>query len=184
MATDTDIFFNDTWKLFFHDPSDSDWTMESYVALGVISNTDDFWAATNTIAPHIASGMFFLMREHVFPCWDDTYNIDGGCYSVRVPRANARDAMIDMMIATLGETLLSEEHRSKWDMINGISISPKNAFNVIKIWMGKGDPVDYEHLWLPASRTKDVLYTKFRDQISGSSNRKAPRPPYPRAGCN
>lgn len=163
-----DVFLNDTWKLFFHNPSDSNWTMESYVPVSIISSVEDFWESVNAISPWLSTGMFFLMREHVFPCWDDTYNIDGGCYSIRVPKENAQESMTDMMMSAIGETLLKPEKRDRWDKINGVSISPKNAFNVIKVWMGKGEHLDHEDMKLPSCRTKDVLYSDFRDQIKRS----------------
>jgi translation initiation factor 4E len=167
-AATEDVFLNDTWKLFFHNPSDSNWTMESYVPVSIISSVDDFWESVNAISPWLSTGMFFLMREHVFPCWDDAYNIDGGCYSVRVPKERAEECMKEMMMATIGETLLIPEKRESWSKINGVSISPKNAFNVIKVWMGKGDHLDHEDMQLPSCRTKDVLYANFRDQITRS----------------
>lgn len=169
MSSSNDVaFLNDTWKLFFHNPSDTNWTRESYVSVSMISSVDDFWESINAVSPWMSTGMFFLMREHVFPCWDDTYNIDGGCYSIRVPKANAKDSMIDMMMRVVGERLLVDEKKDRWDKINGVSISPKNAFNVIKVWMGKGDHVEHTDMWLPASRTQDVLYSDFRDQIKRS----------------
>jgi len=164
------VYLNDIWKFYFHDPSSPDWTLKSYVSLGVISSVTDFWHSVDPVYPLLSTGMFFMFREHISPVWDDVENIDGGCYSVRVPRAEANDAMMDVLMAAVGETLLSESVRDRWAMVNGVSISPKNAFSVIKLWMGKGDVPEEDDLWLPACRTKDVLYATFRDQILKSKD--------------
>lgn len=167
-GTMSDIFLNDIWKFYFHDPSSPDWTLKSYVSLGVVSSVDDFWSVVNPVYPLLSTGMFFMFREHITPVWDDPENIDGGCFSVRVPRGDANDAMMDMLMATIGETLLSEDIRDRWHMVNGVSVSPKNAFSVIKVWLGKGDIPEEQQLWLPSCRTKDVLFSSFREQIQKS----------------
>jgi len=173
-----DVFLNDAWKLYYHSPDDDDWRLESYVSVAMISSVRDLWTAVNTSAPWMQDGMFFLMREYVQPVWDDPAVIDGGCYSIRVPREHATASMVDMMIATCGETVLAEPIRERWASVCGVSISPKNSFNVIKVWLGPGEVPGEQQLWMPATRTKDVFYSPFRDQISRS---KKPATPLPQA---
>lgn len=160
-----DVFLNDVWKLYYHSPDDDDWRLESYVSIGVVSSIGDFWTVVNTIRPWMRDGMFFFMREFVQPVWDDPAVIDGGCFSVRVPREHAPEALVDMMMAAAGETLLAEAARDRWDMVCGISISPKNSFNVIKVWLSEGDAPPESQVWMPACRTKDVFFSMFRESI-------------------
>ena len=42
MASMEDQFLNDTWNLYFHDPDNSNWDMESYVLLTTISTVQDW----------------------------------------------------------------------------------------------------------------------------------------------
>lgn len=127
-----DAYLNDVWSMYFHDPNDTNWTNASYVNLGSISTVDDFWNHATQFKDHIHKGMFFLMREHVFPYWDDPANINGGCFSIKVLKDDMHAYWEDMCVKLLSESLLRD--KSKWDIINGISTSPKKHFCIIKIW--------------------------------------------------
>ena len=133
-----DIFFNDTWKLYFHDPSSSDWEKTSYIHLMDISSIYDFWNMYDVLKPKLHMGMFFIMREHIFPKWDDEHNKNGSFVSIKVLKNMLSEFGEDILIKLLGETLLNSniyninEH---WDKINGVSFSPKKHFCIVKIWM-------------------------------------------------
>ena len=75
---------NDIWSIYFHDPNDKDWTMKSYHHLSMLSTVDDFWVVHKAMQDKVADGMFFIMREYIFPCWDDPENKEGGCFSIKV----------------------------------------------------------------------------------------------------
>lgn len=170
-----DVFLNDVWILRYHSPEDDDWRLESYVTIMIVSSVDDLWTAVNSVAPYIKDGMFFLSREYVSPTWDDPAVIDGGSYSIRVPREASTDAFIDMMVAAAGETLLAEDARDRWDTVCCVSISPKNTNNVIKIWMSDADPPDKSKIWMPGCRSDEVFFSLFRESIIRS--KKPVRPP-------
>ena len=76
-------------------------------------------------------GIFFLMRDGVFPKWEDSRNINGGCWSIRVSRSEICNTWNELTMAMIGEYLYNKEERN--DEINGLSISPKKNFCVIKI---------------------------------------------------
>jgi hypothetical protein len=42
-SIEEDIFINDVWNLYFHDPYDVNWNNESYMRLSTIASVDDFW---------------------------------------------------------------------------------------------------------------------------------------------
>lgn len=160
-----DVFLNDVWVLWFHSPECDDWRLESYVQIAIVSSVDDAWKAINSISHWIPDGMFFLMREYVSPTWDDPAVIDGGSYSIRVPREHASDAFRDMCFVALGETLLAESARDRWDEVRGLSISPKNHHCVLKIWMSEPEPPAKELVWMPSCRTEEVFFSMFRESI-------------------
>lgn len=126
---------DDMWNVHFHDPFDNDWTLKSYHRLMTVSTCDDFWTVTDAIGEKILDGMFFVMREHIFPCWDDPENKEGGCFSIKVPKSHSVMFWQEICAAVLGETFFKDVHASK--QVNGISISPKRTFCIFKIWMSK-----------------------------------------------
>lgn len=128
-----DLWLNDVWSAYFHDPADASWTLDSYKRLGDVATVGDLWRTLLTVEPFVTSGMFFVMREHVFPCWDDKANIEGGCVSIKVPARAATAAWELMLKRAVGETLMADD--GAWDALNGISISPKRGFCIIKLWL-------------------------------------------------
>ena len=42
MSEETDIFLNVTWSLYFHDPDNSNWGIESYILISTISSVHDW----------------------------------------------------------------------------------------------------------------------------------------------
>lgn len=62
-----ETWLSDIWTWYFHDPGDSRWTLDSYRRLCDISTIEEFWRLHEAHAPLLTRGMFFLMRECVFP---------------------------------------------------------------------------------------------------------------------
>lgn len=130
-----ETFLNDVWNVYFHDPFETDWTVKSYLRLSSISSVEEFWVNMNSMKPHVHKGIFFIMREYVFPCWDDPHNINGGCLSIKILKDHLPEFWEDLCVKLLGETLLKDEHREHWNLVNGISSSPKKHFCIIKVWL-------------------------------------------------
>ena len=167
-----DAFLNDTWRAFFHDPANSDWTMQSYVPLTTVGSVKDAWLLHNTIDGLVSRGMFFLMREHVFPCWDDKHNIDGGCVSIKVRHSDTPAVFRDLVNRMLGETLVDG---AEWDHVNGISVSPKKEFNIIKLWLSGPDVFDRGSLYIHPDHAASAIYTSFRKHIVQTAAVRRPR---------
>ena len=132
---DEEMWFNDVWSLYFHDPTDDNWNKDGYTNMGTLSNVKEFWTIFNIIRDNIHKGMFFMMREHIFPVWNDEENKKGGFMSIKILKERAAGFCDELLVNLLNESLLKEEHRSKWNFVNGISISPKRHFCIIKIWL-------------------------------------------------
>lgn len=172
MMASEDIYLNDVWTMYFHDPNDINWTNSSYLNLGNISTVDDFWNHTTQLKENVHKGMFFLMREHVFPYWDDPANIHGGCFSIKVHKDEMVTYWEDTCIKLLGETLLKDPSMN--DVINGISTSPKKYFCIIKIWTRNLDlankPVS-ECLNLLSNHHGDILFKSNMENISNDHSK-------------
>lgn len=126
-----------TWTLWFHNPEDSKWSLSSFTKVSSFNTWTDFWHIIDNLINYkkdstdvFGEGMFFLMRDNIPPLWENSANIRGGSYSFRVQRREATDLYLVYCIASMIDQLTNET----LNKINGISISPKKNFNIIKIW--------------------------------------------------
>lgn len=160
------LYLNDTWSCYFHNPLDENWTVESYIKLMDIGSAEDFWIFHSLIGEHVKNGIFFLMREHVFPCWDDPANLHGGCLSIKILKDDMMEFWQQLCVRLLTETLLKPKHRKLWNMVNGISTSPKRNFCIVKIWVGVPELSNVDVFDLPCEYNGEVIYKTNISNIS------------------
>jgi hypothetical protein len=161
---------NDLWTVYFHDPADTDWTTSSYVRIGDIGTVEDFWCHADCWKSKISHGMFFVMRDGIFPCWDDVNNIDGGCISIKVLKEAMPEFWEDCCMKILGESILKPELRDKcWSLVNGISTSPKKHFCIIKIWVKSPEIAKKEWFDMMSTYYGDIIYKGNRDNIENDN---------------
>jgi len=166
-----EVYLNDIWNVYFHDPVDVDWTTPSYKLLCSIGSVPEYW--TNMHGPlkdKLHKGIFFVMREYVFPCWDDPNNINGGCLSIKILKDQLATFWDDLCIKMLGETLLREDKMSSWNLVNGISTSPKKHFCIIKIWLKDDTLSNKEYFNLLPTYYGDIFFKSNLDNIHQDSN--------------
>ena len=123
----------DKWTMWAHLPHDTDWTIESYkkiITLNSLQQSIEFFNLFPDLL--IKNCMLFLMREGIQPIWEDSRNISGGCFSYKVNNKNVLTCWKNLCCLLLGETLTKNEISNH---INGITISPKKNFCIIKIWL-------------------------------------------------
>lgn len=124
-------FPSGTWTLYFHSPEESKWTLNTFVSLGSMKTWKDFWTVMDALgAEPFSDGMFFLMRDPIPPLWENHQNIRGGYYSFRCQKRDATESYVNYMIAAIMGQLTTLDTNK----INGLSISPKRGFNIVKIW--------------------------------------------------
>lgn len=157
-----ELLLEDMWSLYHHHTADKDWNFDSYHLLTCMSSAEEFWAVQKELASYLAGGMFFLMREHVFPCWDDPNNISGGCISVKVPMTD-----ITQYWQHLASSVLSERLGPN---VTGISCSPRHSFCIFKVWTSHLD-VQPELLLLPRGYIGDPMFKSNRDNIRNDQER-------------
>ncbi len=125
---------NDKWVLWAHLPHDTDWTLKSYKEIYEISNIETVNAINKTIPEKMVKNcMLFLMRKNINPTWEDPKNSKGGCFSFKVINKNVYDVWVNLVMAITGEYISKDTNFL--NSINGITISPKKSFCIIKIWM-------------------------------------------------
>jgi len=105
-----------------------------------------------------SDGMFFLMRDPAPPLWESHHHIRGGCYSFRCPKKEAPDVYLTYIIAAMLNGVTHDTNNK----INGISISPKRGFNIIKLWNSDNQYDKPSNLVSVSSiREADIIYTQF-----------------------
>jgi hypothetical protein len=120
-----------SWVLWYHDPNNSDYSLNSYIKISGIVSAQHFWTVVEAISPEAwNSGMFFLMREGIRPLWDAPENDKGGAWSKKIDATETRDVFLDCMVHCLAEKMLTKQN----ECIAGVTLSPKGQFHIIKIW--------------------------------------------------
>ena len=179
---------NSKWVVWYHNPSDKSWTKESYKDILELLTLEDYLVLKNSweeCLPSVSEGMFFLMRKLdngkvIYPQWEDVNNKDGGYWSFKINKEDAQSVWFKLCSFTLGECICANTMESL--QVNGISISPKKNFCIIKIWNNNHKKEDIKLLsekltFLDMSEVKYSSHVKNieRDtskQIKYTNNRK------------
>ncbi len=158
-----EIQLSEKWIIWYHHVSDTNWLEESYTKLFEIETLEDFWKINNTIRTY-TSGMFFVMRENIFPRWEDINNIDGGYWTFRISKKDLDQIWTTLFATLVGNTLTKKIENM--DMINGISISPKINNCIIKVWNNDYNKNDIELLndQITGLVLGEAFYRKHQDQ--------------------
>ena len=124
---------SEKWVVWAHLPHDTKWSMNSYISIMTVTYVEEITALMHTLPDSLLSTcMFFCMKEHVKPVWEDPANKQGGCFSYKITQSIA-DCWRNVAYSMVGKTLSKE--KAFQDSINGISISPKKNFCILKVWM-------------------------------------------------
>jgi hypothetical protein len=131
---------NCNWIVWYHNPADKTWSLDSYKDILEIHSIEDYLVLKNSweqCLPEVNEGMFFLMRklktgQVVYPLWEDPNNANGGVWSFKIDKDVAQEVWFKLCSYTIGETICHNTMESL--QVNGISISPKKSFCIIKIW--------------------------------------------------
>ena len=123
------------WDLYYHLPQNKNWDLSSYkLILGDIDTADKLVTIVEALTPNVMKYcMLFVMRSGVTPMWEDPKNRSGGFFSYKVANKYVPDVWKTLFYAMCGETLSTNPKYSP--LINGITVSPKKSFCIIKIWM-------------------------------------------------
>ena len=146
-----------TWNLYYHDPNNSDYSIESYIKILDIKTVADFWTVVEAISADAwNSGMFFFMRDGYRPLWDAPENDKGGAWSKKVDASETHGVFVDCMVHCMANTLLTKNN----ECVAGVTLSPKGQFHIIKIWNTTTTVSDYR-LFRPSLKMKissDIAY--------------------------
>jgi|TARA_B110000914_G_scaffold177913_1_gene159562 hypothetical protein len=123
---------NNNWVIWYHD-NNNDWTINGYKKIYEITTIEDFWEIYLRLNNYILlKGQFFLMKKGIEPIWENEENVKGGCWSYKINKNDSFMSWLYLSINICGE-IITKDHKNI-DSINGISLSPKKNFCIIKIW--------------------------------------------------
>ena len=129
----SDLKLQNEWILWNHELNNKSWTNDSYKNIFEFKNLYDLKLYFDNLdLLQLQNSMYFIMRNGIFPTWEDKNNKYGCCASFKV----LSNDILETWKLLLQNILCENIHKNikKYDNINGISISPKKEFNIIKIW--------------------------------------------------
>jgi hypothetical protein len=147
------------WVLYHHSMSENKWTLSTFQNVATMSTWREFWAVMEALrSSTLTESMFFLMRKGIDPLYENFQNIRGGSYSLRINKDQAGECFIAYAIAMM----LGEATTEKANVINGMSISPKRGFCILKVWntdcIKYKDPAELTIHW-EGLHPAEILYT-------------------------
>jgi hypothetical protein len=119
------------WNLWIHDSTSTDWTLASYSKIYDIPSIGHFWSYMNNFSKYdIGKHHMFIMRDGIYPIWEDKINREGGICSIKVDIAKSFDLWRDIVMYGMNEALLPT------DEITGFSYCATNNNRnvIIRIW--------------------------------------------------
>jgi hypothetical protein len=123
------------WTLYYHLPNDNNWALSGYkVVVSEMDSLEHLIALNRVVTERMVKySMLFFMRDGVTPLWEDKQNRTGGCFSYKVPNKAVYRLWNDLVYLMCGNTLMvNPDHMH---LVNGITVSPKRNFCIVKIWM-------------------------------------------------
>jgi hypothetical protein len=127
---------NDEWTFWFHLPHDTNWTLKSYTRLCTVNTVEGLVRVVSCIESIVPNCMIFMMKGDITPLWEDPANVGGGAYSYKICENVSVNFWNTLIFLVAGVTYISDDNSAR---INGVTISPKKNFHIIKVWMAKGD---------------------------------------------
>jgi len=125
---------NNQWTCWIHYQNDNVWTLDRYQNITTLITLKDAVLFIENLDENIIKKtMLFFMKDSILPLWESEDNINGGCFSYKISNVNIVNIFKILLYKILGNTLSNDENML--NNINGISISPKKNFCIIKIWM-------------------------------------------------
>jgi len=129
--------FASDWNLWYHHELNN-WRVDGYRKIFHVKNIKDYWDLHNNIdcLGGITNQHFFLMRDNILPIWEDTFNRNGGSWSIKLNDiSNVFNVWIKLSSMMIGETIIKDEKYRANKLVVGLSINLRNSnVCIIKIW--------------------------------------------------
>lgn len=124
---------NTKWVLWCHSLTNNNWDCDSYNKIFEIDNLYNYYSFYKNInINNYFDSMFFLMRDNILPIWEDEKNKDGCSLTFKVPANEVKTEWDKIILDCITENI--HKNIDNYDNLNGLSITPKKEFNIIKLW--------------------------------------------------
>jgi translation initiation factor 4E len=125
---------SDKWVLWAHLPHDTNWGIDSYIKIFEFNSVEEMTYLLSQLKENVVKNcMLFIMRHNIKPVWEDKHNKNGGSFSFKINNKNVGNAWKHLTYAVAGNNITKDQEVFK--NINGITVSPKKTFCIMKIWM-------------------------------------------------
>tara|TARA_Y100000741_G_scaffold360867_1_gene343843 strand:- start:1288 stop:1833 length:546 start_codon:yes stop_codon:yes gene_type:complete len=153
---------NNNWTLWLHLPHDTDWSINSYKKITTFETLEDCIILIENLNKEIVEKcMLFIMKNNIKPIWEDVENNKGGCLSYKINTEYVYDVWKKLNYYLIGETLIDD--KDIMDNINGISISPKKNFCIIKFWIKNSEIVKKNCIFNELNIETHTIETEKKD---------------------
>ena len=127
-----------TWTLWIHLPYDTDWSLNSYKKISNFNTLEEAIIFIENINKNIIEKcMIFVMKNNIKPIWEDPENKNGGCFSYKINIDHIYDIW-KILFYNLICNIITHDN-DLMQNINGISLSPKKNFSILKFWIKTTD---------------------------------------------
>jgi len=121
------------WNVYTHSTIDNNWNNESYNKIFTIDNLFDLNIIMNSTSKlFFEKNMIFIMRDNIFPTWEDKSNCNGCTASFKVNNKDSTRIFNSILSSFIGENI--HKNIENYNNINGLSIIPKKNFSILKLW--------------------------------------------------
>jgi hypothetical protein len=125
---------NSNWSFYLHLHDTNDWSIESYIKILDFDDVEHAILLNDEINYDlIKKSMIFVMKDKIKPIWEDGNNKNGGCFSFKIPNKDVETVWKEVYYRLIGQSLTNQH--CHYGNINGITLSPKKKFCILKIWM-------------------------------------------------
>ena len=139
--TSSSYYLKNNWTYYLHLHDTREWNLESYNKIISFNSVDNAILLNDEIHYDlIKKSMMFLMKEQINPMWEDEQNKNGGCFSFKVLNKDIEYVWKKVYFHLIGCTIT--KNKLYYENINGITLSPKKKFCILKIWMKNCDLKD------------------------------------------
>jgi len=119
------------WILYFHPAKENRWHIDTFKKILTVTTLRDLAHMFRAIQSNDwIRGKFFFTPESIPPLMENSKNIRGGSYSIRVDRSFADSIMKSYIIAAVMKKITVNSE----DEISCVRITPRRDFNILQIW--------------------------------------------------
>ena len=128
--------FNTYWTVWIHHNNSTNWTLNEYQKIYIINSIGSFWRFFCNFKLLNKYDNIFIMREEIAPIWEDVNNKFGGICSIKINSIFKDDISLESLILII-LLIINETFIPDGKNINGITLSIKYQYTLLKIWTKK-----------------------------------------------